>query len=506
MHHVLELRRQTAGPAPAARAVVDDALRAPARPLEPVARRPLEARFGHDFGRVRVHADDAAARATDALGARAFTAGEHVVLARDERDAGRSATPLLAHELTHVVQQRMGAAGAAPARPVDAERDASHAAAGGTAPVTVAAAPGSLQRAPKEPGLGSTLPYREAIEEIERHERFTPPGARVTDTRPPILPADRDTMRRMLDFMERASQAIRELIAAAKPSEPWLVEKNANIQAVLGLMAEFRMDVHGGNIVVRFDQPGGGNVAAHYDHGENLIHVPPIANDDDVAIVMPSLLHEYAHAKQDRARARLVAAAGRPLEHTRADELAQETEGRLYDVYAAQLLSKIGMGPRDANAQLNVVFGTVGFLTDFERIRTGKTKAERAAGAAGVRTRLEGPYKAQIETNAPALEYPIEIEQSNHAVLNALDASGKPQKIDLGTIPAGVKSRGQLSTHLAGQVSTHARFASLFRGAGGKSYVVAHFVVYFRNVDGREEVVTQFSLAPPAPPAAAPGP
>lgn len=79
--------------------------------LDPGTRRFMESRFGHDFGRVRIHADAGAAQAASALGARAFTTGNDVVFGAGQYAPdtlpGRQ---LLAHELTHVVQQR--AAGA----------------------------------------------------------------------------------------------------------------------------------------------------------------------------------------------------------------------------------------------------------------------------------------------------------------------------------------------------------------------------------------------------------
>ena len=65
----------------------------------------MESRLGHDFSRVRVHTDSRAARAADALDARAFTLGRDVVFGQGSwaprTDAGLE---LLAHELTHVVQ------------------------------------------------------------------------------------------------------------------------------------------------------------------------------------------------------------------------------------------------------------------------------------------------------------------------------------------------------------------------------------------------------------------
>ena len=81
-------------------------LGSPGRPLDREARALLEPRLGHDFGRVRVHADGAAAESARALGADAWTAGRDVVFAAG-RYAPRTGAGLrlLAHELAHVVQQ-----------------------------------------------------------------------------------------------------------------------------------------------------------------------------------------------------------------------------------------------------------------------------------------------------------------------------------------------------------------------------------------------------------------
>ena len=78
-------------------------------PLPREARAFFEPRFGHDFSQVRVHADTAAADAARSVQARAYTLGSHIVFGAGEyapkTQAGRS---LLAHELTHVVQQGGG--------------------------------------------------------------------------------------------------------------------------------------------------------------------------------------------------------------------------------------------------------------------------------------------------------------------------------------------------------------------------------------------------------------
>ncbi|HVB23348.1 MAG TPA: DUF4157 domain-containing protein [Ktedonobacteraceae bacterium] len=79
------------------------------RPLDTTTRAFMEPRFGHDFSRVRVHTNSDAADAARAIQARAYTVGRNIVFAPGEYspESGRGRT-LLAHELTHVVQQGFG--------------------------------------------------------------------------------------------------------------------------------------------------------------------------------------------------------------------------------------------------------------------------------------------------------------------------------------------------------------------------------------------------------------
>ncbi|SFR69225.1 protein of unknown function [Agromyces sp. CF514] len=78
-------------------------------PLEPAVRTDMESRIGADFGDVRVHTDGAAHESAKSVGANAYTVGSNVVFQRDAYDPGSLAgQTTLAHELTHVVQQRSG--------------------------------------------------------------------------------------------------------------------------------------------------------------------------------------------------------------------------------------------------------------------------------------------------------------------------------------------------------------------------------------------------------------
>jgi hypothetical protein len=84
-------------------------------PLDTGTRSFMEERLGHDFGSVRVHADGPGAEAADQLSARAFTVGAHVAFAAGRYAPGTAeGKELLAHELTHVVQQGGGRSRAAP--------------------------------------------------------------------------------------------------------------------------------------------------------------------------------------------------------------------------------------------------------------------------------------------------------------------------------------------------------------------------------------------------------
>lgn len=85
---------------------VDQTLADPGRPLDADLRRDMEQRLGHDFSHVRVHRGPSAEQSARDIEAAAYTVGHHVVFGRSRfaphTQEGRR---LIAHELTHVVQQ-----------------------------------------------------------------------------------------------------------------------------------------------------------------------------------------------------------------------------------------------------------------------------------------------------------------------------------------------------------------------------------------------------------------
>jgi Domain of unknown function (DUF4157)/Lysine-specific metallo-endopeptidase len=87
--------------------IVQDTLRSPGQPLDSSTRAFMEPRFKHDFSHVRVHTDAEAAASALAVNARAYTVGHNLVFAPGEyKPQTLAGQRLLAHELTHVIQQR----------------------------------------------------------------------------------------------------------------------------------------------------------------------------------------------------------------------------------------------------------------------------------------------------------------------------------------------------------------------------------------------------------------
>ena len=161
-------------------------------PLDGPTRAEMEAGFGTDFGDVRVHTDGKASESAKAVHAQAYTVGNDVVFQSGNYAPGTDAGKrMLAHELTHVVQQRSGpvdgtptAGGVSVSHPSDrfeqaAEHQADRVMAGSRPEAAVSAAgPSSVQREAEEAGTGEPAVQRQEQEEIppEEEEPEEAPG------------------------------------------------------------------------------------------------------------------------------------------------------------------------------------------------------------------------------------------------------------------------------------------------------------------------------------------
>jgi len=89
---------------------VHEVLRSSGEPLDDATRAFMEPRFGRDFGDVRVHTGATASKSARAIGAAAYTVGRNIVFAPGYlAPATTGGRQLIAHELTHTVQQGAGA-------------------------------------------------------------------------------------------------------------------------------------------------------------------------------------------------------------------------------------------------------------------------------------------------------------------------------------------------------------------------------------------------------------
>jgi hypothetical protein len=86
------------------------------QPLDRPTQALMQSRLGHDFSDVRVHADGQATESAKSVNAHAYTVGTNVVFQADKYSPGtESGQKMLAHELTHVVQQKAGPVDGTPA-------------------------------------------------------------------------------------------------------------------------------------------------------------------------------------------------------------------------------------------------------------------------------------------------------------------------------------------------------------------------------------------------------
>jgi hypothetical protein len=142
----------------------------------------MERRFGYDFSQVRVHADAQAAASAHAVDASAFTVGTGVVFGAGryapETAAGQR---LLAHELSHVVQQAAARDLSAPlalgqhddAGEQEARKAADALESGASSPMVQARVPLSVQRAPHRSDDPIHTPL---IEDFRRRHGLPPSG------------------------------------------------------------------------------------------------------------------------------------------------------------------------------------------------------------------------------------------------------------------------------------------------------------------------------------------
>ncbi|HVN06233.1 MAG TPA: DUF4157 domain-containing protein [Bryobacteraceae bacterium] len=294
------LQRRGTSPAPAsAPASVHQTLWTAGWPLDAFARASMERHFNHAFGRVRVHTDSQAAESARAVHADAYTVGSHIVFAPGQyapaTSAGRS---LLAHELTHVIQQEHGS-GPLVAAPALAEREAERV----SAKMTSGAAHGveispmglNLSRQPTGGGGGSTKPKVDPAIEDARAAAFM----RVFQARErvrglsPGTPADPSHPDRQLPDI----RTYEEQQKARRYAQLFFNWPNPNMEQIADILSSMMTALSPG-AAINTATPGDSNCGAYA--GYVIDHRPPIVLCPGYFSSTPeerirTLVHESAH-------------------------------------------------------------------------------------------------------------------------------------------------------------------------------------------------------------------
>lgn len=92
--------------APEVTRIVDKAIHSNGKPMDDQTRSNMESGFGYDFSKVRIHNDTVAAKSAQSINALAYTSGNNIVFNNGQYSPGTTGgKKLLAHELTHTIQQ-----------------------------------------------------------------------------------------------------------------------------------------------------------------------------------------------------------------------------------------------------------------------------------------------------------------------------------------------------------------------------------------------------------------
>ncbi|MEO6061525.1 MAG: DUF4157 domain-containing protein, partial [Thermoflexales bacterium] len=227
-----------------------NAARGGGAPLPDITRAFMEQRIGADFGAVKVHTDARSDALNQAIQAKAFTTGQDVFFRQGEYEPATSGgKELIAHELTHVVQQTGSAMRAPdPVTPVSIAPtsigDRAIQAKGGN-PTPDSTSPPAQEAGPTDEPHISTLEEELVTEGVADSGNLTGPtakprglaklGASVKSAVRPGL--DADPVKQAIDRLDRAAvERIVDLIAGDQlectPQQlAWLGRRNSTLQA-----------------------------------------------------------------------------------------------------------------------------------------------------------------------------------------------------------------------------------------------------------------------------------
>lgn len=211
--------------------MVHRALRSPGRPLDAGVRAMMEPKFGRDFSAVRVHTDRLAEESANSVNASAYTVGRRMVFGEGRYEpSAPQGRQLIAHELTHVVQQGTHDVPPSSIGPADdnCEREADRVSAEAHTP-SFGLGRGAI-------GLMSQKPMvqKEDKGKHKKHPPATPPKAPAAQSKAPT-PASMEGMRTKCDVKidprDELDFQLKKDVRTAGTGRPWTEILNQGLQA-----------------------------------------------------------------------------------------------------------------------------------------------------------------------------------------------------------------------------------------------------------------------------------
>ena len=258
---------------------IQETLASQGQELDSEARAFMEPRFGHDFSKVRIHADERAAESARAVNALAYTVGHDVVFDSGQYAPGTTAGKhLLAHELTHVLQQNQSA-GSSQSLTLGDPASASETEAWASARAVTAHQP-VAQIAATQPA--TTIQRATATEILEEAEDSSP-DAEPAPTSTEILEEAEDSSpdAEPAPASSKHGSSSKSRFEAMKP----ILEKSQTGREALKIKNDYKVGS-------KYHKSGG----SYWDHTSRSMMLDTTENVTESAL---TFVHEINHAKYD---------------------------------------------------------------------------------------------------------------------------------------------------------------------------------------------------------------
>ena len=335
--------------------------------MDPSTQRSMEKGFGADFSDINIHTDSKAQETSQELGAQAFTTGNDIYFNKGKYNPNsKEGKHLLAHELTHTIQQT-----------------------------------GSNQKkVQKQVSRNQGEANNSSCRRLRPQERRS------------ILSQLRQGLSRMNEYLTNP-----ELLIGQGRSQIEIQNMNAHVNATIVLTQECFSAFQSNSInecVAPDSCPNSAN--ACFIPVENQFRFQPIITERIDRFTTGAILHEFKHFKQHQQHSEEVAASSSALIHTGVNELGLEYEAALADAIFSGTILRQANSTSGANNGSGVPFLTADIPQ--EALRFG---LQHGPGVMPSQQNelpiISGGYRDQINRNSPVVHYPGQLMDDGQLII-----------------------------------------------------------------------------------------